>query len=241
MAAKKEEVPVLESTVQFQETVESAHAERRIDISESVETTATASMKKLTEEEVVEEVEDKATPLLPVQEPVTVSETQIEEQVTTVVTEKKEKKKAKKTVTISDSVEISEIESEYELEELEEDQPTPRSAKIIAPLREPLAVEEVQPEGRLGEVVEKKQKTRKAKVEKAPTVQVFFVHCIFFRFRFLVFICPYGKNCGLPTLKKLQMTYIFFIFRWFNYYNVCYTRKPSPLKVFHSTKPCVLP
>lgn len=127
-------------------------------------------MKKLVEEK-HETHQEQATPLLPVQESVQISETKVEEKLTSVIAQKTDKKKAKKTVTISDSVEISEIESDTGLEELEEDFPQPTAARVTAPINEPVSVEQVQPEGRLGEITEKKPKTRRARTEKTETVE----------------------------------------------------------------------
>lgn len=155
---------MVETTEQFRETVDSVRAKPRFDVAESVETTAVASCKKL-DEKTQEVKKEKAEKLLPVQEPVTVSETQVEERVKEVVEEKKTQKKAKKTVTISESIEVSEIDSEDVVKEMKE-KAKPKTAKLVAPVQEPVSVQEVQPEATVEELPEKRPKTRKAKVEK---------------------------------------------------------------------------
>lgn len=85
----------LEEAEPFEEKTDKVKAKPRLDLAQPVETSATASMKKV--DESTEEIkEDKAKKILPVQEPLTVSETQPEERVKDVPEEKKTPKKAKK-------------------------------------------------------------------------------------------------------------------------------------------------
>lgn len=85
----------METAETFEEKIDTVKATPRFDVAEPVETSAIASMKKIEKKE-YEATEEKAERVLPVQEPLTVSETQLEEGVKEVPEKKEKPRKAKK-------------------------------------------------------------------------------------------------------------------------------------------------
>ncbi|CAB0015352.1 unnamed protein product, partial [Nesidiocoris tenuis] len=114
-----EEVQPLESTAPFTETTESAIAERTFDIQESVEVSAVASCKKVSDEQdFPTDVPDTAQVVAPVQESVTITETVPEDKTVELTVAGEKTEKAEVTRTEQRSVTVSQTVTESAVSDL---------------------------------------------------------------------------------------------------------------------------
>ncbi|PNF34025.1 hypothetical protein B7P43_G03475 [Cryptotermes secundus] len=167
--ADVQEVQVLESTTQIAETTEKVQAERVLSVQESVSVSAIASCKKIDDEttENLEKPQEKAKQIMPVQEPLTVSETKPEDVLEDFRSEiSKPQEVATRTVPVQQPVTVSEVHDAVQARELVRKKVEEKAMKETVSVQESVIVSQVTSESTIEELKEKQ--TEEKAIRKIP-------------------------------------------------------------------------